>query len=155
VKTLTPAQAKLKIQQYCAYQERNHYEVRSKLLTLGLRGDDVEELIASLITDGFLNEERYAKAFAGGKFRMKKWGRLKIVNHLESKGLSSYCIRSGLKEIPEEDYIHTLKKLIASRSDDLVEANIFAKRDKLSKFAIGKGYEPELVWTIVKELLPD
>jgi regulatory protein len=155
VKKLTPDRAKVKIQQYCAYQERNHEEVRSKLFSFGLRGDDVEELIATLITDGFLNEERYAKAFAGGKFRMKKWGRLKIVNHLESKGLSPNCIRSGLKEIDAEDYILTLKKLLEARLDDHVELSIYARRDKLSKFAIAKGYEPEIVWTVLKEVLPD
>jgi regulatory protein len=82
MKKITPTEAKGKIQRYCAYQERSHQEVRNKLYSFGLYSDEVDNLLTDLITDGFLNEERFAKAFAGGKFRMKKWGRIKIVNAL-------------------------------------------------------------------------
>src|SRR5688500_923655 len=101
MKILTAQQAKERIQQYCAYQERSHLEVRNKLYSFGLYRGDVDEILAGLITDGFLNEERFAKAFAGGKFRMKKWGRIKITHALESKGVSSNCIRIGLREIDD------------------------------------------------------
>jgi len=121
---------------------------------MGLYSSEVDELLTYLITEGFLNEERFAKAFTGGKFRIKKWGRIKITHALESKGLTRNCIRIGLKEIEEEDYYQTLTELLKSKIAELDESNIFALRDKASKFAIQKGYEPDLVWKVLKELLP-
>lgn len=144
------SEALSKLYRYCAYQERSHQEVRNKLFELGLRQSEIDELIARLITEGFLNEERFAKAFAGGKFRLKKWGRLKIVNELEARGLTTNCIRAGLKEIEEEDYRKTLVDLLKKKSGQIVEQNQFIRRDKLSKYAIQKGFEPELVWNIIK-----
>jgi regulatory protein len=155
MKKITPTEAKGKIQRYCAYQERSHQEVRNKLYSFGLYSDEVDNLLTDLITDGFLNEERFAKAFAGGKFRMKKWGRIKIVNALEAQGLSKNCIRIGLKEIDDSDYVKTLQSILQKKGEESEEENIFIKRDKLSKYAIQKGYEPELVWRSLKELLPD
>lgn len=155
MKKLTPAEAKGKIQRYCAYQERSHQEVRNKLFEYGLYSNDVDQLLSDLITDGFLNEERYAKAFVGGKFRMKKWGRIKIVNALETQGLSQNCIKIGLKEIDPGDYISTLNSLLEKKGNEIDEENIYAKRDKISKYAIQKGYEPELVWKSLKEIFPD
>lgn len=155
MKKTTPIEAKGKIQRYCAYQERCHQEVRNKLYSFGLYSDEVDQLLTDLITDGFLNEERFAKAFAGGKFRMKKWGRIKIVNALEAHGLSKNCIRIGLKEIDNNDYITTLESILQKKAEESDEENIFVKRDKLSKFVIQKGYEPELVWKSLKELFPD
>ena len=152
MKVLTPQQAKHKIEQYCAYQERSHQEVRDKLYGLGLHRNDVDEIITNLITDGFLNEERFAKAFAGGKFRMKKWGRIKIAHALEAKGLSRNCIRIGLREIEDADYIATLRALLKDKCADHQGNNIYVLRDRLSKYAIQKGYEPELVWKEIREL---
>ncbi len=154
VKKLTPEQAKLKALHYCAYQERSHQEVKNKLYELGLHSSEVDELLTYLITEGFLNEERYAKSFAGGKFRIKKWGRVKIVHALESKGLTKNCIRSGLKEIDEQDYIQALEELLKLKLFDLQEINVFVARNKASKYAIQKGYESELVWEKLKKLLP-
>ena len=97
-KVYTPAQAFVKIASFCAYQERTQQEVRVKLYEYGIKTDEVEVIIVKLIEDNFLNEERFAKVYAGGKFRIKKWGRLKISRALEMKELSSYCIKSGLKK---------------------------------------------------------
>lgn len=149
-KPLTIEQAKQKALRYCAYQERSHQEVKNKLYELGLNSSDADELLTYLITEGFLNEERYAKLFAGGKFRIKHWGRIKITHALESKGISKNCIRIGLKEIDEEDYQQTLRKLIAEKLSESEAENPFALRDKVSKALIQKGYEPELVWKILK-----
>lgn len=149
-KKLSPPEALAKMYRYCAYQERSHQEVKNKLFELGLRQNEGDEIVSRLITEGFLNEERFAKAFAGGKFRMKKWGRLKIMNELEAKGLTKNCIKSGLKEIDEDDYRKTLTALLTKKSLDLDENNQFVKKDKLSKYAIQKGFEPDLVWSIIK-----
>jgi regulatory protein len=149
-KKLTPSDAKARIYKFCVYQERCHQEVKEKLYEFGLSSGDVNNLITDLITDGFLNEERFAKAFAGGKFRVKGWGKLKIVRELELRNLTANCIRSGLKEIDESDYEKMLFQILDKKSAMLTEENEFIRKDKLSRFAIQKGYEPDLVWTILK-----
>lgn len=150
---LRPEQAKEKIERYCAYQERCHQEVRNKLYTYGLYRNEVDEMISNLITDGFLNEERFAKSFAGGKFRIKKWGRIKITHALEGKGVSQNCIRIALKEIDENDYATTLRTLLEEKKPLIDAENVYVLRDKLSKFAILKGYEPEIVWKEIHNLI--
>jgi regulatory protein len=154
-KKLSPTEAKQKVYRYCAYQERSHKEVRDKLYEYGLYRDEVEELLSALITEGFLNEERFAKAFAGGKFRMQRWGRIKILNELEARGLTSNCIKIGMKEIEDADYIKTLREILERKLNQLDEDNAFVKRDKLARYAIQKGFEPDLVWPEVKTLVKD
>jgi len=122
---------------------------------MGLHSSAVDELLTCLNTEGFLNEERFAKAFAGGKFRVKKWGRIKIIHALESKGLTKNCIKIGLKEIDETDYRQALDELLLLKISALNEDNVFAARDKASKYALQKGFEPELIWKKLKALLPD
>jgi len=143
---------KLKISKYCAYQERTHFEVRNKLFEYGLASDDVDLLISQLITDGYLNEERFAKTFAGGKFRIKGWGRIKIVHELEAKGLTKNCILIGLKEIAETDYVETLQILLKKKAAIVQTDDDFIRRDKIARYAIQKGFEPELVWRWIKEI---
>jgi regulatory protein len=138
---------------YCAYQERSHREVRQKLYDLGLYTQEVDETLAMLITEGYLNEERFAKAFAGGKFRIKGWGRVKIIHELEARGLTKKCIHAGMLEIPDDDYVDTLTRLLEKKSSTLSESNLFKRRDKLAKFAIAKGYESDLVWKIVNDIV--
>lgn len=150
-KILTLAEAREKIYRYCAYQERCHQEVKRKLFEYGLSRKENDELLTELITEGYLNEERFAKAFAGGKFRMKKWGRIKITNELEFRGLTANCIRSGLKEIEEENYIKTLEEILQKKFAQTDAENSFIKKDKIASYAIQKGYEPDLVWKILKE----
>jgi regulatory protein len=154
-KRFSPTEALAKIQRYCAYQERSHKEVKTKLYDYGLYSSQVDEIVSQLITDGFLNEERFAKAYAGGKFRMKKWGKLKIKNELEFLGLTKNCIQRGLKEIELTDYSKTLKALIKKKSAESKEENLFKKRDKVARFVIGKGYEPEMVWEYIRDLMAD
>ena len=112
----------------------------------------METVITRLITDGFLNEERFAKAFAGGKFRMKKWGRQKIKRAMEDHGLSTRCIQSGLREIDLSTYAKTLSSLLSKKLKSLHEPNPLKARHKTAAFAIRKGYEPDLVWEILKEM---
>ena len=152
-KEITPADVRKKIYHYCAYQERSHQEVRNKLYALQLSTNEVDEMISHLITEGYLNEERFAKAFAGGKFRLKNWGRIKIIQALEAKGLTRNCITSGLREIEEADYIKTIESLLSKKANQIEEENTFVKREKLANYIIQKGFEPELVWSVVKEVI--
>jgi len=151
-KRYTPLEAYPRICRYCAYQERSHKEVRNKLFTYGLFPSEVDEMISRLITDGFLNEERFARAFAGGKFRMQKWGRHKITRALQAHGLNNRCIQRGLQEIDGASYSKTLKALLVKKLAALNEPDPFRARQKAGMFAIGKGYEPERVWTMLRDL---
>ena len=150
---LSPKEALAKIQHYCAYQERSHKEVKSKLFEYGLYASEVDELISNVITQGFLNEERFAKAFAGGKFRIKKWGKLKIQNELEFLGVSKRNITTALKEIDRVEYTKTLKSLINKKASQTAEQNSFKRKNLIARFVISKGYESELVWEILKDML--
>ena len=136
-------------------QERSHQEVRTKLFTYGLATEEVDRILVDLIDHGFLNEERFARAYAGGKFRMKKWGRLKIVHGLEAKGVAPNCIKIGLKEIDDDDYQAALKEFLETKAREVLVNNLYARRDKISKAAVQRGYEPDLVWKFLKEILPD
>jgi len=154
-KRYSPEEAKAKLHAYCAYQERSHQEVRRKLDSLGVYGNPADEIIADLITAGYLNEERFAKAFAGGKFRIKGWGRVRIQRELETHGVTKNCIRAGMKEIDDADYKKTLEKLLRKKAATLSDHTPVVRRDKLGRFAIGKGYESELVWKTLDEILGD
>ena len=148
-KYLSYDEALKKLQHYCAYQDRCHSEVRSKLLDLKIYGDELERIITDLIADDFLNEERFAQSYARGKHRMKKWGRMKIKSHLKMKKISAYCIKKGLQEIDEQEYMETLTYLLKKRLQGNFE---FAEVGKAAKFIINKGYESHLVWETVKSL---
>ncbi|KAA9042008.1 RecX family transcriptional regulator [Ginsengibacter hankyongi] len=146
LQNFTPDQAIPKIKQYCAYQERCHAEVKDKLYSFGLHRKEVDEIIAHLIGENYLNEERFAIHYAGGKFRIKHWGKNKIKQALKQKQVSDYCIKKALKEIHDADYIKTFKKLVEQKMKTLTsEKNIFIKKKKLQNFLLMKGYENDLV----------
>jgi len=150
----TPQQALPKIKQYCSYQERCHSEVKDKLYAYGLNKGEVEETISKLIEDNYLNEERFAIHYAGGKFRIKKWGRVKIKYELKQKQVSEYCIKKALSAIDEKDYLHTLEKLAGIKLKIIKgEKNIFIKRNKLQSFLRLKGFENDLINDVVNEIL--
>ena len=136
---------------YCAYQDRTQQQVRDKLYDLGLRSDVVEEVITALVTDGFINEERFARSFAGGKFRIKKWGRLKIEHQLKMKGLTEYCVRAGMKEIEDDDYLKTLEEL-ASKKYESLNGTEAIKKEKTKRFLANKGYEFDLINKVLREI---
>ena len=150
-KFIDPKKALLKAEKYCVYQERSQQEVRDKLYSFGLHRKEVENLIAELITSGFLKEERFAHAFAGGKFRMKGWGRIKIKLALKQKDVSEVLIKQALKGIDERDYIKALKKVISEKEKKTSEKNPLKKKYKVAQYAISRGFEPELVWEVLNE----
>ena len=145
-------EAKLKAANYCAYQERTQQEVRDKLYSFGLYSDEVEDVLTDLITENYVNEERYARAFACGRFRLKHWGKRKITYALQQKRISSYCIDQALKEISDDEYESEIKKLINIKSSKLTGEDYYIK-NKTAQFLIGKGYESEIVWSLINEIL--
>ena len=131
-----------KAQHYCAYQERCHQEVKNKLYELGCNTDTVNEVMVRLIETNFLNEERFAKAFAGGKFRTKKWGRLKIKRELAARKISDYCIKAAMKEIDEKDYWECLVHLIEKKSPANSDWN---EQQKTTTWLMSRGFELDLI----------
>lgn len=146
---LTPNQAKIKIENFCAYQERSQQEVRNKLYTWGLSSYDVESIISQLIEDNFLNEERFALAYAIGKFKMKGWGKYKIKQGLKFKGVSEPLIKIALKKIQPDEYYQKLNDIIHKKRLTLKETDPYKIRFKLSQYAISRGYETELIREII------
>lgn len=151
-KQLTKEQALQKLRHYCAYQERSHSEVKEKLYQLGVWKKDHDEIIASLIEDNYLNEERFAIAFAGGKFRMKEWGRVKIKYELKQKQVSDYSIRKALKEIKEEDYLKVLHKLAEEKYASLKSEQYLVRKKKTIDYLMQKGFEPALITSALNEM---
>lgn len=152
-KNWTLQEAKLKIASYCAYQERCQLEVRNKLAEKGIYGDQAEDLIAVMIEEGFLNEERFAQAFVRGKYRLKKWGRNKILQELKSRQISPNCIRSGLKEIEDAEYWQNLIHLTKKKWHSDKEKDPFKKRFKVHQYLVGKGFEFDLIQMAIEEMI--
>lgn len=146
-KQLSKEQALQKLRHYCSYQERCHAEVKEKLYSFGLYKQVVEECISQLIEENYLNEERFAVAFAGGKFRIKSWGRKKIQQELKQKKVSEYCIRKALQEIDQGQYLKTLDKLALKKWNSIKGQGItrFVKNQKTTVWLLQRGYEPELI----------
>lgn len=146
-------QALHKIKRYCAYQERCHKDVMGKLYDLGLYKKDAELLVSQLIEEGFLNEERFAIQYAGGKFRIKQWGKKKIEFALKEKQVSRYCIKIALSQIEEKPYLQTLSHLASVKREQLKdEKNMYVKMRKLQDYLLQKGYEYELVKAEVNKI---
>lgn len=143
-------EALLKLQRYCAYQERCRQEVRRKLNELEVDEKDHQKIIGQLEDQGFLKEERFVEVFVNGRFKIKKWGRFKITQALKEKGISGKLIQKGLAEINEKDYIKTLKELMKKKLKETHIKDPFQKKDKVAKYLINKGYEPDLVWDHLK-----
>ena len=151
--SLTPNQALSKIKHFCAYQERCHSEVKEKLYGFGLNKNEVDEILSRLIEENYLNEERFATQFAGGKFRIKKWGRVKIKYELRKKQVSDYCIKKALAAIDDKDYVKILQKIFTDKLKTLKgEKNIFIKKRKLQDHILQKGFEPELVHELIAKI---
>ncbi len=144
-KYLTKEQALQKLRHFCGYQERCHYDVKEKLYNLGVARKEHDEIIASLIEENYLNEERFAIAFAGGKFRINHWGKVKIKYELKKKQVSEYSIKKALKQIAEEDYLKVLDKLVKEKYNALKSDQHLVRKKKTMDYLMQKGFELELV----------
>lgn len=141
-----------KLQKYCAYRDRCHQEVRYKIIEYKVYGDELEEIISELVKENFLNEERYAQSYARGKFRMKKWGRNKIKIELKKRNVSPYCIKKGMKEIDEEEYVSTINNLVEKKWDTL-SGHEAIKRKKTFEYCYRKGYEANYINSAIANVL--
>jgi regulatory protein len=152
-KGYTIQEATKKIESYCAYQDRCHKEVNGKLKEMGMIPLAIDTIIGQLIEDRFLNEERFAKSFARGKFNIKKWGKNRIVNELKFRNISKYNITTALKEIDPQEYLNTLDTLAIKRLGQISESNIQKRRKKLADYLLYRGWESHLVYEKLQKLI--
>jgi len=152
-KSYTVAEATKLMENFCAYQERCHKEVDQKLYDLHMIPEAKEKILLHLLQHNFLNEERFSKAFARGKFSIKNWGRIRIVNELKFRNISSYNIKTALKEIDEADYFKTIQKVAEKKWSLIKEPNAFKKRSKLVIYLSSKGYESEIIYEVMNGLI--
>jgi regulatory protein len=150
---LSKEQALQKLRHYCSYQERCHQEVKEKLYGYGLRKEAVEQALCQLIEEDYLNEERFAIHFAGGKFRLKQWGKMKIVQALREKRVSQYCIQKALKEIEDASYGKTLNKLADKKWAMLQkEPSLMLRMHKTKMYLLQRGFEAAQIQQELKRL---
>jgi len=147
-------EATQKIEFFCAYQERCHDEVITKLRSMKMNSEEIDGIVVHLIHNNFLNEERFACSFARGKHRIKHWGKIRIVNELKLKNISQTLINTALKEITNEEYLNTFNTLSERHWETITEKNVLKKRKKFCDYLFRRGFESNLVYDKVKEIAP-
>lgn len=152
-KSYTVDEALQKLMHFCAYRDRSHKEVEDKLDKMRMNPEAKEKIVIKLMQDGFLNEERFARSFVRGKFRMKKWGKIRIRQELKFREISEPLIKMGLTEINEKEYRTALYDLAEKKAEKLNESNSFIKKRKLTDHLLRKGYESQLVFDCVNDLI--
>ena len=152
-KSYTVQEIQQKIAQYCVYQDRCHKEVEEKIKSYDLIPEAREMILLNLMKDNFLNEERFAKSFARGKFRIKHWGKNRIVNELKMRDISPYNIKTALKEIDDKEYINTIYKITENRNNVISETNHYKRKKKLIDFLLRKGFETDLIFKTIDDVL--
>lgn len=153
-KTYTLEEATSRLERYCAYQERCHKEVQQKLKEMHMIPEAIDHIILHLLQHNFLNETRFAQAFARGKFNHKKWGKIRISRELKMRDISTYNINLALAEINEEDYLATFHNLAEKRVAQLAtEKNLQKKRKKFIDYLLYRGWESHLIYDKARELI--
>ncbi len=147
-------EAREKIQAFCAYQERSQRQVEEKLTSYGLAEEARGQLLVELIQQNFLNEERFARAFVRGRFRIKKWGKNKIRQQLKHHRISAYIMRKAFSEIDETLYLETVRIQAQKKWEATPDKNAFRKKGKVAQYLITRGYESPLVWEVLHENYP-
>lgn len=151
-KNLSPLE---KLKHYCAYQERCHAEVKEKLRKLEVPWQEHDEIIAVLIEERYLNEERFARLFARSKLRQKQWGAQKIKQALKQKQVSDYCIRQAMKELETEEYADIMETAARKKLLALPDESPYIQKNKLAQYLLRKGFSSEAVWRLVSQLVSE
>ena len=152
-KSFTVDELQKKMEYYCVYQDRCHQEVERKMTEYQLIPEAKEKILLHLMQHNFLNEERFSRSFARGKFRIKNWGKQRIIRELKSKNISNYNVNSALKEIDDEDYLETIYRITENRNNSITEKNIYKRKKKLQDFLLRKGYEYDLIFKTVNAVI--
>jgi regulatory protein len=150
--TYTLEEAKRSMERYCVYQDRCHQEIEKKLREMRMIPQACELILLHLMEHDFLNEERFARSFARGKFRIKQWGQRRIVNELKQRDISAYNIKAGLSEISPDEYETVFQEVSRKRYESVNESNVFKKRKKVADFLLRKGFESNKVYEVLRDL---
>ena len=149
---LTVKEIEGKLQYYCSYQDRCHKEVKAKLKSFKISSEELNEIVSNLIKENYLNESRFSKSFVRGKFNIKNWGRVRIINELKLRNISIYNINLGLKEIDDQDYINKLEDIFNKKLSSLSNLNSNLKKKKIISYLLYKGWESNLIYPKVNEI---
>ena len=149
---LTVKEIEGKLQYYCSYQDRCHKEVKAKLKSFKISSEELNEIVSNLIKDNYLNESRFSKSFVRGKFNIKNWGKVRIVNELKLRNISIYNINLGLKEIDDQDYINKLEDIFNKKLSSLSNTNSNLKKKKIISYLLYRGWESNLIYSKVNEI---
>ena len=152
-KTYTLQEATKKLEHYCAYQERSHQEVRQKLMDMHMIPEAIDVIIIHLLEHNFLNEERFAKAYVSGKFKMKNWGKSRLIYELKRKDVSKVNINAAISEISYEHYIDVFNRLAKKKVDAIKEVDKWKKKKKFIDYFLRLGWESYLVYDKASELI--
>ena len=152
-KTYTVQEATKKLEHYCAYQERCHQEVKQKLESMHMIPQAIDVIIVHLLKHNFLNEERFAKTFVSGKFKIKRWGRRRLTFELKKKDISKVNINQALKTIENKEYIEVFNDLAEKKANSIKESNVYKKRKKLIDYLLYRGWESHLVYEKAVEII--
>lgn len=153
IKSYTVEEATKKLEHYCAYQERCHQEVRQKLKMMNMIPEVIDLIIVHLLEHNYLNETRFSQTFVSGKFRIKKWGRRRLILELKKREVSQFNVNQALKEISEEEYLSVFHALAEKRADSILESNPLKKKKKLTDYLLYRGWESHLVYEKVNALI--
>ncbi len=140
-----------KMENFCSYQERCIQDVQLKLKKWNVQPEVINKIINDLINEDFINEERFAKIYAGSKLRINNWGRNKIIYELKKRNIPDIYIQMGLNDIDDDEYLIALKEIISRKDNTLKEEDVFKRKQKLAAYAISKGFTPNLVWKVIGE----
>lgn len=138
-----------RIQSFCALQDRCQWEVEKKLREWGVEKNIITNILTDLILEKFIDEQRFSESFCRGKFRIKKWGKMKIKNELILRKISDFCINKGLEQIKDEEYYSVLKELYEKKKNSLKDKNQFIIKGKIAKYLQQKGFESNLIWELI------
>lgn len=144
-----------KVAAYCSMTERSVSEVKDKLSNWGASETDSKKIISYLIKEGFIDEQRYTKAFVTDKFRFNKWGKIKISLALKAKGVSGSLIQDAVNSIDEEEYENTLNSLLKAKLKSIKYTSDYERDGKLFRFAQSRGFESKVIERVVRDLTPN
>ena len=149
---LTLKEIEGKLQYYCSYQDRCHKEVIEKLKTFNVKQHDSNQIISNLINDNYLNESRFSESFVRGKFKIKNWGKIRIISELKRRNISPYNITLGLKEVEDQDYLNKFEEIFKKKLSSLNNLSSDVKKKKIISYLQYRGWESSLIYSKINEI---
>ena len=149
----TIKEIEFKLKQYCSYQDRCHNEVENKLSKFNLISQSKDQILFNLINEDYLNETRFCKSFVRGKFKIKNWGKRRIIQELKSRKISEFNIKKGLSEINEIEYLEKFENLFNKKLSSLENLNRIDKKKKIFSYLQYRGWETNLIYEKINQIL--